>query len=122
MPSAKPPLLLAPPDKLRRLAELRARKAELDARDLATRDVFSLIGYEPVCKPRVLAQKAGAEVIPEPCGQCPQELFHAATEADVLYGGAAGGGKARRSSQVASGHVRSIQVSGCCWSAGPTTS
>jgi phage terminase large subunit len=32
-------------------------------------------------------------VLPEPCGECPQELFHSASEWDVLYGGASGGGK-----------------------------
>jgi hypothetical protein len=56
-------------------------------------DVFARIGYEPTCKPRVEAQLRGDAVIPEPCGNCPQERFHAATESDVLYGGAAGGGK-----------------------------
>ena len=42
---------------------------------------------------RIGHSAVGADVIPEPCGQCPQELFPAATKDDVLYGGAAGGGK-----------------------------
>lgn len=50
-------------------------------------DVFATLGYTPTCKP----YKDG--LVGEPCGKCPQELFHAATEDDVLYGGAAGGGK-----------------------------
>lgn len=57
--------------KVRRLTELRARKAELDA---ATVDAFALLGYTPTER---------------------QAEFHAATEWDVLYGGAAGGGKTR---------------------------
>jgi hypothetical protein len=52
-----------------------------------------VLGYEPTCLPRREAIKAGAEVIPQPCGKCPQEQFHAATEDDVMCGGAAGGGK-----------------------------
>jgi hypothetical protein len=56
-------------------------------------NAFEILGYEPTCKPRVEARKRGDLVLPEPCGQCPQEQFHAATEDDILYGGAAGGGK-----------------------------
>jgi hypothetical protein len=86
-------IIQAPPEKLRRLRELQARRDQLEAERLRRLDVFPLLGYEPTCKPRVEAQKRGDAVIPEPCGQCPQEQFHAATESDVLYGGAAGGGK-----------------------------
>lgn len=56
-------------------------------------DAFAVLGYVPNCLPRLAAQERG-EVI-APCGRCPQELFHAATEDDVLYGGAAGGGKTK---------------------------
>jgi phage terminase large subunit len=74
-------------------------------------DAFEKLGYEPTCLPRHAIRKAAAArlgiaspfdlrvgeavagMLPEPCGQCPQELFHTATEDDVLYGGAAGGGK-----------------------------
>lgn len=58
-------------------------------------NTFERLGYAPICKARVLAQQSGEKVLPEPCGQCPQELFHSATEFDVLYGGAAGGGKTK---------------------------
>jgi hypothetical protein len=81
-----PPLVLAPPEKIRQLQELRARKAERDRLRLAQVDAFQVLGYEPTCLPRREAIKAGAEVIPERCGKCPQEQFHAATEEDVLYG------------------------------------
>lgn len=37
--------------------------------------------------------EAAAGQLPDPCGQCPQEQFHAAAEDAVLYGGASGGGK-----------------------------
>ena len=50
-------------------------------------DVFAALGYEPACVPYIGGQ------ISEPCGQCPQELFAAATEHSVLLGGSAGGGK-----------------------------
>jgi hypothetical protein len=74
-------------------------------------DAFEKLGYEPTCLPRVAVRKqvatrlgvdnpfdpavteAAGNLLPAPCGKCPQELFHAATEDDVLYGGAAGGGK-----------------------------
>jgi len=74
-------------------------------------DVFAKLGYEPNCRPRYevrqqvaarlgidspfdprVTDAAGPE-LPPPCGQCPQELFHAATEWDVLFGGSSGGGK-----------------------------
>lgn len=92
------------------LARLREEKARLDAAKMAELDVFKLIGYEPNCAPRHkarerIAKRLGisdpydyrvdehAGELPEPCGKCPQELFHSATEDDLLYGGASGGGK-----------------------------
>lgn len=68
------PLILAPPEKLRRLAELRERHRQLEAERLKTLDVFSLIGYQPHPK---------------------QQEFHDATEHAVLFGGSTGGGKSR---------------------------
>lgn len=60
-------------------------------------DVFAALGFEPVCKPRVLAKLAGTpgHLLPEPCGTCPQERFLALPDEnlDALYGGAGGGGK-----------------------------
>lgn len=61
----------APLSKLQRLAELRARAATRNA-DPAT--VFARLGYEPTER---------------------QQVFHDAAEFDVLYGGAAGGGKTK---------------------------
>lgn len=90
---SRQPLILAPPEKIRLLAELKERKAELERKRLANVDAFKVLGYEPICLPRVEARKRGATVIPEPCGECPQELFHSAAEDDILFGGAAGGGK-----------------------------
>ena len=69
---APPPLILAPPEKVRRLAELRAILRAQEAEKLRHIDVFSLLGYEPTPK---------------------QQVFHDATEFDVLFGGSSGGGK-----------------------------
>lgn len=55
-------------------------------------DVLGTLGFEPNCAPRTEARKAGRP-LPPFCGQCPQEQFLAATEYDVGYGGALGGGK-----------------------------
>jgi hypothetical protein len=75
--------------KLRRLRALRAERDRREAHRLRNLDVFGLLGYQPNCKP------LHDGLVDEPCGQCPQEQFHAATEYDVLYGGAAGGGKTK---------------------------
>lgn len=77
--------------KLQLLRELRTAKQAADAADAANADVFGMLGYEPNCLPRAKAAEQGLDV--PACGQCPQELFHAATEWDVLFGGSAGGGK-----------------------------
>lgn len=81
--------------KLEELKALREQYTGIQREKLRRVDVFGLLGYEPNCKPRVEAIKAGTprHLAPEPCGNCPQELFHSATEYDVLYGGALGGGK-----------------------------
>ena len=107
------PLVLAPPEKIARLAELRARLREQEAEKAKGTDVFAALGYEPNCKPRyevrervaarlgitdpfgAAVTEAAAGELPPPCGQCPQELFHAATEHSVLFGGSTGGGKSR---------------------------
>lgn len=60
--------------KLEELKRLRAKKAELDAEAARKVDVFAKLNYKPTER---------------------QKLFHDATEFDVLYGGAAGGGKTR---------------------------
>ena len=67
-------IIQAPPEKLRRLAELRERHRKLEAERLANLDIFSLIGYTPTPK---------------------QQIFHDATEHSVLFGGSTGGGKSR---------------------------
>lgn len=79
---------------LRELEAERRRLAELEVADV---DVFAALGFEPVCKPRVLARLAGTpdHLLPAPCGTCPQERFLALPDEnlDALYGGAGGGGK-----------------------------
>lgn len=106
---AGPVKVEASADKLEMLVRLRAQKAELDAQRMTELDVWSLIGYSPNCLPvfavrKQVAARMGIEdpfdrrvtesgELPAPCGQCPQEQFHAATEFDCLMGGAAGGGK-----------------------------
>lgn len=57
------------------LKELRRRKADLDTAAARNIDVFKVLGYVPTER---------------------QRLFHDAAEYDVLYGGAAGGGKGGR--------------------------
>lgn len=73
---AAPVKVEATAEKLAQLARLREQKAALEARRMSELDVFALIGYKPHEK---------------------QREFHAAKEFDVLYGGAAGGGKVTRS-------------------------
>jgi hypothetical protein len=58
-------------------------------------DAFDVLAYEPICKPRLDAIERGDDVIPEPCGRCPQEVFHASEDFDIGYGGAVGGGKTK---------------------------
>lgn len=71
--------------------------AERKTLPLSKAETFRRLGYEPICKPRVLALLAGVpkDEAPPLCGRCPQEQFHQASEFDVLYGGAAGPGKSR---------------------------
>lgn len=79
--------------KLEELKSLRLERDRREAERLANVDAFEVLGYEPICLPRQEARKREDAVIPASCGKCPQEQFHAATEDDILYGGAAGGGK-----------------------------
>jgi hypothetical protein len=58
--------------RLTKLRELLAEQQQLEAERLAQVDVFGILGYQPHQQ---------------------QREFHGATEDDVLYGGAAGGGK-----------------------------
>jgi hypothetical protein len=86
--------------KLRKLQQLRDLQLLVEAKEaerLRNLDVWAELGYEPNCKVRTAARQAGIpeDELPPGCGTCPQELFHAATEFDVLYGGAAGGGKTK---------------------------
>ncbi|MCC9307695.1 terminase family protein [Kitasatospora sp. RB6PN24] len=60
--------------RLKQLRELLAERDRIEAERLRGVDVFGLLGYQPTER---------------------QREFHAATEFDVLYGGAAGGGKTR---------------------------
>jgi hypothetical protein len=78
-------------------AELTALTAALDVLDPPEPDVFSAIGFEPLCKPRVLQRLSEVPEgnLPPLCGSCPQERFLALPDEnlDVLYGGAGGGSK-----------------------------
>jgi hypothetical protein len=99
---------ILPPSALKLGRLLLARRLQLER--LARLDPFEQLGYEPECAPRlaaaaaagyeirpgvgdVIAAKAAGAELPDPCGQCPQEQFMAATEFDVGFGGRAGGGK-----------------------------
>jgi len=83
--------------KLEELKQARAELERLQAEKLRRMDVLSLIGFEPVCKPRTMARLDGVPVadLPPMCGTCPQERFLGLPDddIDVLYGGAGGGGK-----------------------------
>ncbi|KAB7850132.1 terminase family protein [Streptomyces mobaraensis] len=68
------PLLTMKLEKLQQLRALRDEVRRQQAERLRNIDVFGLLGYAPTAK---------------------QQMFHEATEYDVLYGGAAGGGKTR---------------------------
>lgn len=94
--------------KKRAYAEKRARNAALHAKILARDTTWTKLRYEPNCIPRITAAKAAGyefpidmvidgrgSSLPPFCGACPQERFHLAREFDVLYGGAAGGGKTK---------------------------
>ena len=85
-------------------------------------DTFGRLGYEPNCKVRHEARQRGDLVLPEPCGQCPQELFHAATEFDLLFGGSSGGGKTKALTARRCGHASGTPASGSARSAAPSGS
>jgi hypothetical protein len=68
-------VIQAPPEKVARLAELKARRAELERAAMAAADVFALMGFTPNPGPQSRFLSLPDENI------------------DVLYGGAAGGSK-----------------------------
>jgi hypothetical protein len=82
-------------DRLRRIKVLAAKIHESEVAASRHIDPFEVLEYQPNCRVRQAAKVAGHPewMLLHGCGECPQELFHAAREWDVLYGGAAGGGK-----------------------------
>lgn len=78
-------------------SDLAAWNVALDRLDPPKTDVFAALGFEPLCKPRVLARQAGCpeDELPPLCGRCPQERFLNLPDEDmdILYGGAGGGSK-----------------------------
>lgn len=78
-------------------SDLAAWEAALNLLEPTEPDVFGSIGFEPLCKPRVLQRLADVseKQLPPLCGRCPQERFLALPDEnlDVLYGGAGGGSK-----------------------------
>lgn len=87
----------APRELLEELARLTRQREERQAARMAQVDVFDILRFEPLCKPRVIERLAGVpeDELPPLCGDCPQERFLSLPEGDmdVLYGGAGGGSK-----------------------------
>ncbi|MFE3577855.1 hypothetical protein [Streptomyces vinaceus] len=88
-------------EKLRRLKALQAEAQRRESERLRKIDVFGLLGYVPTPK---------------------QQEFHDADEYDLLYGGAAGGGKVARSSWRLYGPASGIRGSGSALSDAPMAS
>lgn len=80
-------------------ADIAAIEYACDILDPPKEDAFAAIGFEPLCKPRVIDRENGVadDNLPDFCGQCPQERFLSLPDenVDALYGGAGGGGKSQ---------------------------